>query len=180
MKSDSPVDCQSRGLDRAKQLFLPQAKMQTNLRRITAKSPADHRKKQNRRTEHSVRRCFSDFCSGAMLSKGQRHGVKQGGANVKEMAIQQAAQQKHTCADTDEQYVLGGLAQQEPNGLGSVQKVSAQTDNAGGGQKLHKSIVPAGREEGGKGFHIGILVQLHVQRIECAAKPGMLGKLLDK
>ena len=35
MESDSPVDCQSRGLDRAKQLFLPQAKMQTNLRRVT-------------------------------------------------------------------------------------------------------------------------------------------------
>ena len=46
-----------------------------------------------------------------MLAKGQRHGIKQGGADVEEMAIQQAAQQKHTCADSDEQHIDGGFAQ---------------------------------------------------------------------
>jgi len=37
-KCNSPVDCCLRGLDRATQLFLPQAKMQTNLQRVTSVS----------------------------------------------------------------------------------------------------------------------------------------------
>ena len=45
-KSDSPVDCQSRRLDGAKPLFLPLAKMQTNLRRVmpTAKMQTNLRR----------------------------------------------------------------------------------------------------------------------------------------
>ena len=108
-----------------------------------------------------------------IFSKGQRHRVKQRGANVEEMAVQQAHQKQSHQGKTDVESRCFSLRPEQLDGLKPMEAVAQQTHNTAACQELNHGIMPTGGQKCLEFVQRGPFVDLIGAGIEALTENGI-------
>ena len=88
--------------------------------------------------------CFLLFVA---LGKGQSDGIEESRSKVEEVTVEQTACQQNTHSAAQECLFFAVVAEQQPQGLESVETVGAYAQSAAADQQLQDGIVPPGRDQ---------------------------------